>query len=47
VRGGLDRVQKLLNLAVNECRGFSFRARKSLGFDFPGRIDSEQPFSVS
>jgi hypothetical protein len=44
VRGRIDRVQKLLNLAVDECRRFAFGARKSLGLDFPGRIHGQHSF---
>jgi hypothetical protein len=39
-----DRVKKLVNLAVNECRRFSFSPGKSLRFDFPGRIHGEHAF---
>jgi hypothetical protein len=44
VRGCLDHVQKLLNLAVDECRRFAFGPRKLLGLDFPGRIHGEHSF---
>jgi hypothetical protein len=39
-----DRVQKLLNLAVDECRRFAFGPRKSFGLDFPGRIHGQDSF---
>ena len=34
MRGCLDSVKKLLNLAFNKCRRFTFGPRKSLGLDF-------------
>jgi hypothetical protein len=42
--GRLDRVQKLLNLAVDECRRFAFGPRKSFGLDFPGRVHGQDSF---
>ena len=42
--GCLDRVQKLLHLAVHERRRFAFSTRKSLGLDFPGRIHGQDTF---
>jgi hypothetical protein len=44
VSGRIDRVKKLLNLAVDKCRCFAFGPRKSLGLDFPGRIHDEHVF---
>jgi hypothetical protein len=44
VRGYLDRVEKLLDLAFNKCRRFAFSPRKSLGLDLPGRIHGKHPF---
>jgi hypothetical protein len=44
VRRCLNRVKKPLNLAFDECRGFAFGARKSLGLDFPGRIHGQNAF---
>ena len=44
MRGCLDRAQKLLNLAFDECRRFAFGPRKSLGLDFTGRIHGEHSF---
>jgi hypothetical protein len=41
VRGGLDRVEKLLNFAIDERRRFAFGPRKPLGLDFPGRVHGE------
>jgi hypothetical protein len=44
VRGRLDYVQKLLNLAFDKCRRFAFGPRKSLGLHFLGRIHGEHSF---
>ena len=44
VRGCLDHVQKLLNLAFDKCRRFAFGPRKSLGLDFPRRIHGQDTF---
>jgi hypothetical protein len=44
VRGRLDRVKKRLNFAFDKRRRFTFSPRKSLGFDFPGRIHGQDAF---
>src|SRR5258708_16278276 len=44
VRGRIDRVEKLLDFTVDECRCFAFSQRKSLGLDFPGRIHAQYSF---
>ena len=44
MRGCLDDAQKLLNLAFDKCRRFSFGPRKSLRLDFPGGIHGQHSF---
>jgi hypothetical protein len=40
----VDRVQKSLNFTFDKRRRFAFGPRKSLGLDFPGRIQGQDPF---
>jgi hypothetical protein len=44
VRRSVDRAQKRLNFTFDKCRRFAFGPRKSLGFDFPGRIHGQYAF---
>jgi hypothetical protein len=44
VGGCLNRVEKLLDFAFDECRRFPFGPRKPLGLDFPGRIHGQNSF---
>ena len=44
VRGWLDHVKKLLNLAFNKCRCFAFGLGKALGLDFPDGIHGQHSF---
>ena len=44
MRGHLDSVKKRSNFTFNECRRFTFSARKLLRFDFPGRIHGQNAF---
>ena len=42
--GGFDHIEEFLNFTFDERRRFPFGPRKSLGFDFPGRIHGQNAF---